>query len=292
MPSADAAGAERPVPMVVGPTASGKTARAIALAHALGGEVVSADSRQVYAGLEIGAATPTLEEREGVPHHFLGELPLGTPFSAGAFARAAEARIAEVHARGRVAIVAGGSTLYLAALRDGLADLPAVPTEVRDRLAARLVNEGLPALVADIDRVDPALAARLDRKNPARVLRALEVVEATGTPLSVWQAAPPPPPRFRYAVEYLRPDRPALHARIDRRVAAMFAAGLVDEVRGLLAAGHSAALAPLRTIGYREVIAHLAEGRSLDETAEAIRQNTRRYARRQTTYFDKFCGLQ
>ena len=278
--------------MIVGPTASGKTARAVALAKALGGEVVSADSRQVYAGLVIGAATPTMDEREGVPHHFLGELPLGAPFSAGAFARAAEARIAEVHARGRVAVVAGGSTLYLAALRDGLAALADVPVEVRRRLAVRLAAEGLPALLAALDRADPALAARLDRQNPARVLRALEVFEATGTPLSAWQAAPPPPPRFRYAVEYLRPDRAALHARIDRRVTAMFAAGLVDEVRGLLATGHVATLAPLRTIGYREVIAHLAGEATLAATADVIRLHTRRYAKRQGTYFDKFCGLQ
>ena len=272
------------VRMIVGPTASGKTGLAIDEALRMGGEVVSADSRCVYRGLDIGTAKPTAEEQRGVPHHFVDERDLGEAFSAGIFAREAEARISDVLARGRVPIVAGGSTLYLSALRDGLAEMPDVPPDVRERLNLRLAAEGLPALVDDLRRVDPALAARLDLRNPARVLRGLEVREASGTPLSVWQAHRPTP-RFRYDITLLAPPLDVLDARIDVRVLAMIEAGWVDEVTALLARGVSPELEPLRTIGYRE-ITDVVRGRvSIEEAVLLVQTRTRQYARRQLRYF-------
>ena len=282
-----------PILMIAGPTASGKTALAIEEALRVGGEVISADSRQVYRGLDIGTAKPALEERGGVPHHFIDELDPDEPFSAGAFARAAEDRIADVLARGRVPIVAGGSTLYLRALRDGLASIPATDPAVRARLNADLERGGLPALLARLRNVDPETAARVDARNPARVVRALEVHESTGVPLSHFHAHPPAPPRFAYRVVLLDPPRDVLYARIDARVEVMMEAGLMEEVRGLLETGVSPDLAPLRTIGYAEVIAHLGGAYGLGETVSLIQRNTRRYAKRQRTYFQKlFVDLQ
>ena len=277
-----------PILMIAGPTASGKTALAIEEALRVGGEVISADSRQVYRGLDIGTAKPALEERGGVPHHFIDELDPDEPFSAGAFARAAEDRIADVLARGRVPIVAGGSTLYLRALRDGLASIPATDPAVRARLNADLERGGLPALLARLRGVDPETAARVDARNPARIVRALEVHESTGVPLSHFHAHPPAPPRFAYRVMLLDPPRDVLYARIDARVEVMMEAGLMEEVRGLLETGVSPDLAPLRTIGYAEVIAHLGGAYGLGETVSLIQRNTRRYAKRQRTYFQKF----
>ena len=278
------------VRMIVGPTASGKTRQAIDEALRVGGEVVSADSRCVYRGLDIGTAKPTDEEQQGVRHHFVDERDLGEPFSAGIFAHEAETRISEMLERGRTPIVAGGSTLYLSALRDGLAEMPDVPPSVRERLTARLETEGLPALVADLRHLDPALAARLDLRNPARVLRGLEVVTASGTPLSVWQARRPTP-RFRYDVTLLAPPLDVLDRRIDARVGAMVEAGWVGEVAGLLGRGVSPTLEPLRTIGYREM-ADVVQGRlSLAEAVELIQTRTRQYARRQLRYFRSRFGF-
>ncbi len=181
--------------MIVGPTASGKTARAVALALECGGEVISADSRQVYRELRIGTARPTDEEMQGVPHHFVGDRSLADPISAGAFAREAEARIADILARGRTPIVAGGSTLYLKALRDGLADLPPPDPAFRAALDARLRTEGLPMLVQELIARDPEAAGALDLHNPARVLRALEILGTTGGSLREAQHRRPRPRR-------------------------------------------------------------------------------------------------
>jgi tRNA dimethylallyltransferase len=278
--------------MIVGPTASGKTGLAVEEALRVGGEVISADSRQVYRELRIGTARPSEAEMQGVPHHFVGDRSLRAPLSAGQFAREAEARIGDILAQGRVPIVAGGSTLYLKALRDGLAVLPEADPTIRAHLEARLDAEGLPALVAELEQRDPATAVSLDRQNPHRVLRALEVLLVTGTPISVLRARAGAAPRFRYRVMALNPPREALYTRINARVLAMNEAGLREEVQGLLDAGYSPEIAPLRTIGYAEVIAHLQGAFDWPTTLALIQRNTRHYARRQLTFFRKYFGLQ
>ena len=287
-----------PVLMIAGPTASGKTARAIEHALRVGGEVVSADSRQVFAGMSVCTAAPTAEEMRGVPHHFVGERDVAEgAYSAGAFARDAEARIDEIHARGAVPIVAGGTGFYLSALLRGLSPIPDVPDDVRDSVGAELRGSGLPDLVAELRRVDPDLAATLDLANPARVVRGVEVFRATGTPLSVWQRAPRVRPRHRYAPEVIDVDRAALRARIDARVAHMSDAGLYDEITGLLARGLSPALTPLRTIGCVEVIDHITRGGTgsgpeWPSVLADIATHTHQYARRQRTMLPKIFSLQ
>lgn len=270
--------------MIVGPTASGKTRRAIEDALVAGGEVISADSRCVYRRLDIGTAKPTFEERQGVPHHFIDERDLGEPFSAGAFAREAEERMRALLDRGVTPIVAGGSTLYLDALRRGIVGVPPVPPEVRAALGAELNAHGLAPLVARLQAVDPDLASRLDLKNPARVLRGLEVFESSGTPLSVWQAQRRAP-AFAYDVTLLAPPLAVLDARIDTRVVEMVEAGWADEVRALLDAGVSPELEPLRTIGYREMTAYVQGETTMERATEDVQRRTRQYARRQLTYF-------
>ena len=270
--------------MIVGPTASGKTKRAIEAALERGGEVISADSRCVYRRLDIGTAKPTADERKGVAHHFIDERNLGEPFSAGRFASEAETRIYEILNRGRLPIVAGGSTLYLSALKNGIAEMPDVPERVRNTLVTRLTEQGLPPLVAELQRLDPDLVSRIDVSNPMRVLRGLEVYEASGTPLSVWQRQRSAP-AFAYEVELLAPPLDVMDERINRRVEAMVDAGWLDEVVGLLREGVSPLLEPLRTIGYREM-ADVALGQTtLPEAVSRIQLRTRQYARRQLTFF-------
>ncbi len=287
-----------PIRIVCGPTASGKTARAIDIALRIGGEVVSADSRQIFAGMDIATATPTLAERRGVPHHLLSERDPGEGvYSAGAFVRDAEARIGDILRRGAVPIVAGGTAFYLKALRDGLSQIPAVPIEVRDAVSQEHRESGLSALVDELRRVDAELAGKIDLANPARVVRGVEVFRSTGRPLSAWQREPPPPPQYRYEVEHLSPEPAELRRRIDARVNAMDAAGLFAEVVGLLEAGHSPALAPMRTIGYAEVAKHIgsggaAYGRHWEQILADIARHTWQYARRQQTFFRQFVLLQ
>lgn len=282
--------ADPPICVIAGPTASGKTARGVELALEVGGEVISADSRQLFRGMAIGTAAPTPDEQRGIAHHFVAERdPAEGPYSAGAFARAAEERIAAVLARGRVPIVVGGTGFYIRALALGLSEMPSVPAEVRETLNAELRADGLATLVAELRAHDPVLAAGLDLRNPARVLRGLEVVRATGIPLSEWQRRPPAPPRYRYAIDVLQPDPHAHREAIERRTQAMLDRGLLDETARLLDAGLPDDSEVLRTIGYREAVAFLHTGIPADpcRLAEAISLSTWQYARRQKTYFRK-----
>ncbi len=269
---------------LLGPTAVGKTALALALAERLGGEIVSADSRQVYRPLTVGTAKPSLEELARVPHHFIGELELDERFSAGRFAEAAEARIADILGRGRVPLVAGGSTLYLESLLHGLADVPETSAATRARLMARLRDEGGAVLYDELEKLDPASAATMDATKTQRVVRALEVLHDTGQPLSHYHAHRRQP-AFSFVPVVLTRPRPVLYERINRRVDWMLEAGLLDENRRLLEAGVSPTLNPLRTIGYREPMAHLQGEIGYDEMVRRLKQNTRRYAKRQLTWF-------
>lgn len=276
-----------PFLILAGPTAVGKTDLSIAMAEQLQAEIVSADSRQIYRQMTIGTAKPSPEMLARVRHHFVDELDLEEPFSAGHFAFAAWERIADILARGRIPLVVGGSTLYLYALQFGLAEIPDVDPAIRRWLNERLQSEGPEALYTELQRVDPQAAARLDSTKTQRVIRALEVYHGTGRPLtSYYRQHRPSPYTFRTIVLYR--ERSQLYDRINRRVDQMLAAGLVEEVKAILEAGYSPDLEVLRTIGYQEVIAYLQGACDWETMRQWIQRNTRRYAKRQLTWFRRF----
>jgi tRNA dimethylallyltransferase len=271
--------------VLVGPTASGKTRLAIELARALGGELVSADSQQIYRGLDIGTAKPTPEERAAAPHHLIDLLEPDQTLSAGEFARRADEVIADVVRRGRLPIVVGGTGLWVRALLLGLIEAPPPDPELRRELEQRAEREGREALHAELERIDPETAATIPPQNLVRVVRALEIWRQTAEKPSA-QRARHGFGRLRYRAKVLglSPPREELYRRIDARAAAMFAAGLLDEVRALLAKGLRGAPA-LGALGYPQALA-AAEGRlSVEEAIAATAQETRRYAKRQLTWF-------
>ncbi len=277
--------------MLTGPTAVGKTSLSLELAERLDAEIISADSRQIYRELTIGTSKPEPDQLARIPHHFIDELDLGTPFSAGEFARQAHARIRSILERGRVPLVVGGSTLYLHALQFGLADIPPVAPEVRQHLENRLADEGADALFAELHRFDPASAATLDPTKTHRLLRALEVYHGTGRPLSSYYENQQPPP-FTFKVVVLYREREALYGRINQRVDQMLERGLLDEVRGLLERDVDPAEKALQTIGYQEPIAYLRGAIDYDEMVRLIKRNSRRYAKRQLTWFRRYPDYQ
>ncbi len=270
------------VPVLVGPTGVGKTAAATALARLLPVEIVSADSRQVYRGLEIGTAAPTAAERAAAPYHGVGFVDPRERYSAGRFARDAGAWLEAIAARGRTALVVGGTGFYLRALFGGLFVEPDLGVERRARLGVwlRALAPGESARWAR--RLDPGFRGG----GRQREERAVEVALLAGRPLSALQAArpaPPPPVRPWYAVLTL--ERGALHLRLARRVRAMLEAGWIEEVRRVLAAGVPPDAPGLSAVGYREIVAHLEGSLPAGELEGAIVRATRRYARRQETWF-------
>jgi tRNA dimethylallyltransferase len=271
---------------LVGATATGKSAVALAAAEACGAEIVNADALQVYRDLDIGTAKPSREERRRVPHHLVDILDPRERFSAGEFARRARAALAEIAARGRPAIVVGGSGLYLRALWAGLAAIPDVDESARRELEGRLRSEGLPILRRELLAVDPATAARIGRNDTQRILRALTVALSTGKPLSAWltdAATENPAPKMRRFGLTL--PRAVLYDRIAARVQRMTDGGWLSEVRGLLTAGVSRDAPALQAIGYSDWIRYLDGETSSRETVDAIVRATRRYAKRQETWF-------
>ena len=273
----------QPILVLAGPTAVGKTALSLGLARELGAEIVSADSRQIYRELTIGTAKPSAEELADVRHHFIDELSLGEPFSAGMFARAAEERIRSIGQRGRAALVAGGSTLYLEGLIHGLDEVPETRVETREHLMQRLKQEGAAVLFSELQQIDPASAGTMDATKSQRIVRALEVYHDTGTPLSHYHGSATP--AFDALVIVLDRPREILYERINRRVDAMLAEGLLEENRALLAAEVPDDLTIMRTIGYAEPRAHLRGEIAYDEMVRRLKRNTRRYAKRQLTWF-------
>jgi tRNA dimethylallyltransferase len=270
---------------IVGATATGKSALAVELAAATGAEVVNADALQLYRGLDIGTAKPAPEDRARVPHHLLDVLDPDESASAGEFARRARAVLAGIAARGRPAIVVGGSGLYQRALWTGLAALPPPDPAVRDELDRRLVLEGLPALRRELEAVDPATAARLAPRDRQRTLRALEVAIATGRPLSVWLAAPRPPASGATLRVGLTLPRAVLYDRIAARVEEMTRRGWLEEIRSLLASGVDRACPAFQAIGYAQWIRHLEGAIDRATAMREITTATRRYAKRQETWF-------
>jgi tRNA dimethylallyltransferase len=277
--------------LLLGPTACGKSALALALAQRLKLEIVSVDSAQVYRGLDIGTAKPDARERALVPHHLIDIRDPADPYSAADFVADATAAVRAIQARGALPLLVGGTMLYAHALRRGLAALPRADAPLRARLCAEAAALGWPALHARLARVDPPTAARLRSNDSQRIQRALEVIELTGTPLSQLQAATRAPALQVMAVALIPADRAALHARIATRFDAMLDAGLVAEVARLRARGDlHADLPALRAVGYRQAWQHLEAGTPLAALREAGVAATRQLARRQLTWLRAMTG--
>jgi tRNA dimethylallyltransferase len=274
--------------VVVGPTASGKSRLAIELAGEVGGEVVSADSQQVYIGMDIGTGKVSPEERAAVPHHLLDVVRPDESMTAARFLELADAAIAAIAARGRPVVVAGGTGLYVRVLLFGLSAAPAGDPELRRALTDEAARSGTLALWRRLDEVDPEAAARIDRNDQKRIVRALEVFELSGIRLSEHQRRHDfrkVSPRYQARLVGLCAPRPELYSRIDARVDEMMDSGLLEEVRRLRSAGYGPELRSQQAIGYAELHEHLDGHRTLGEAVERIKRNSRRYARRQTSWY-------
>lgn len=279
-----------PLVVIAGPTASGKTALAIDVARALGAEILSADSQQVYRHFDIGMAKPSAGELAAAPHHGVSFLEPTEAFSAAHFQRYADGVIADVTARGKPVVVVGGTGLYLRVLLRGVVDAPAANPALRAALTELADREGNSALHAKLAAVDPASAARLPAADRVRIIRALELFEATGSPASEQRAAHGfAAARYRARLVVLDPPRDELYQRIDRRTRALFEQGLVDEVRALVARGF-ADTAPMRAVGYAQALAVVRGGLSVEAAIADTAQKTRHYAKRQWTWFRKEPG--
>ncbi len=276
----------RIVVAIVGPTASGKTTLSLELARLLGGEIVSADSRQVYRHLDIGTAKAPLSERGDIPHYFIDLLEPDQIYSAGLYGEQARAVIQEIFLRGNPPVVVGGSGLYVRSLLDGLFEGPGADPDFRSMMELRVRHGGLIELVEELRRVDPTAAARIDPTKPRRVIRALEVHHATGRTLTDAQDQLKPGIPFQARRFGLQWDRRTLYGRIDARVDWMIESGLVKEVENLQRMGFHRGLNALNTVGYAETFAMLEGEIDENEMIRLIKRNSRRYAKRQVTWFN------
>ena len=272
---------------IAGPTASGKTALAATLAKELNGEVVSCDSMQVYKRMDIGTAKPTLEEMQGIPHHMIDVAEPWEDFSVSRYCEMAAPIVDDIISRGKTAVIAGGTGLYMDALIRGNAFAPFPATGVRERLEAQADADGMEAMLSRLRAVDPDAARRLHLSDRKRILRALEVYLETGETITEHnrktQAVPP-----RYSPLWLGLDfarRGELYRRIDLRVSLMLEQGLVEEIRGLLADGIPEKATAMQAIGYKEFVDALDGRCTIEEAADLVRQSSRRYAKRQLTWF-------
>ncbi|HIJ94279.1 MAG TPA: tRNA (adenosine(37)-N6)-dimethylallyltransferase MiaA [Desulfuromonadales bacterium] len=274
--------------VICGPTASGKSALALRLAHELEAEIINADSMQVYRGLDIGTAKATLQQRAEIPHHLLDVVSPEQAFSAADFTAAADTAIRDISARGKRVIVAGGTGLYIRALLHGLVDSPGDDGQVRTVLQAEASRIGNQAMLERLRTVDPELAASLHPNNLVRIIRALEVQQVTGIPLSRFQQEHGfAECRYQALQIGCAVERALLYERIERRVDQMLEEGLLHEVQALLSAGCDRNLKALRSIGYKEAAAYLCGECTLEETVTLIKRDTRRYAKRQLTWFKR-----
>ena len=271
---------------IAGPTASGKTALAMELAKELNGEVVSCDSMQIYKRMDIGTAKPTIEEMAGIPHHMLGVAEPEEDFSVSKYCEMASPIVDDIVARGKTAIIAGGTGLYMDSLMRGNDFAPFPATGHRERLEEKLAIVGLDAMIAELSAIDPEAVTRAQR-NPRRIIRALEVFYETGETITSHnlktQAIPP-----RYSPLWLGLDfepRALLYERIDLRVGIMLETGLEKEIRDLLASGISPNCTAMQAIGYKEFVAALDGQCTMEEAADEVRKASRRYAKRQLTWF-------
>lgn len=279
--------------LLVGPTAAGKSALALALAEIYPLEIVNADALQVYRGLDVGTAKPSAAERERVPHHLIDILDPDEPFSAGEFRRRALPVLDAIRRRGRLALVVGGSGFYLRTLTRGLSAIPEVPAAARVEVRGQLEVDGLAAVRGRLEALDPETAAGIAADDAQRTLRALEVRLGTGRGLAEWWRDRPPadtlPVRARIG---LTVPRTVLYDRITRRVQRMAETGWVDEVKGLLDGGYPFTAPAFQAIGYRQVIRHIRGEWPLARALEDTARETRRFAKRQSTWFRSEPGIQ
>jgi len=272
---------------IAGPTAVGKSELALQLAEKLNGEIISVDSMQVYRGLDIGTAKSSAAERARVPHHLIDVAELTEAFDAARFVMLAQRAVAEIESRGRVPIFCGGTGLYFKALLEGLGDAPPSDPKLRAELEAMPLVE----LLAELQRCDSETYAKIDRQNPRRVVRAIEVIRLTGRKFSEQRADWSSPSSIALpALRFFCLTRPPaeLNERINVRVDRMFAAGLVEETRCLLMHGLAQNQTAMQALGYRQVVEHLRGERGLAETIELVKARTRRFAKRQLTWFRKY----
>ncbi len=270
--------------VIVGPTGSGKTDLSIRVAEHYACPIISTDSRQFYRGIPIGTAQPDSEQLERVEHHFIASHELTDDFNCGAYEVAALKRLEELFVKHDTVVAVGGSGLYIKALCEGMDDLPEVEPALRSELAERLKSEGLEALTEELRKLDPAFYEVVDRKNPARVLRALEVCISTGKPYSSLRTGEKQQRSFGIVKIGVNMERAVLYERIDRRVDIMVEAGLEDEARAVYPLRH---LNSLQTVGYREMFDYFDGTITRDEAIELIKRNSRRYAKRQLTWFGR-----
>ena len=272
---------------IAGPTASGKTALAVELAKELNGEVVSCDSMQVYKRMDIGTAKPTVEEMQGIPHHMLDVAQAWEDFSVSRYCNQASPIVDDIIAQGKTAIIAGGTGLYMDSLIRGNSFAPCPSTGVREALEARAEAEGILPLLEELAQVDPESTGRLHPSDRKRIIRALEVYRETGITITEHnRRTREVPPKYRpvwLGLDFS--DRAALYRRIDRRVERMLEAGLLDEIRSLLESGIPETCTAMQAIGYKEFLPVLRGERGLCDAAAEVCQSSRRYAKRQLTWF-------
>ncbi len=271
--------------VIVGPTASGKTALALQIARLIPSEIISADSRQVYKLLTIGTGKPSAEELKQVQHHFIDTLMPDQHFNAGDFGTLARETVAQILDRKRLPIVVGGTGLYIRSLIDGLFAGPGREKEIRDALESRLKSEGPGSLLEELRNVDPDAAKRMIPSNHRRIIRALEVYYTTGKPISIHHEEQKAGVYYDSIMVALDWKREVLYNRINSRVDTMLAAGFLDEVKGVVSQGYDDRHKSLQTVGYKEAIGFLRSEISYDRMVELMKQNTRRFAKRQLTWF-------
>lgn len=273
---------------VTGPTASGKTALAVQLAQAFNTAVISADSRQCYRELSIGTAKPSPEEMQGIPHYFINSHSIQEEVSAGLFEKLALQYAGEIFAKHNVAILCGGTGLYVKALLEGIDEMPPIPPGIRRQLNEQYEQQGLAWLQQQVQQHDPGFYAIAETQNPMRLLRALEVLTATGRSITTFRTSPNAQRNFRIIKTGITLPKELLHQRIHARVDHMMAAGLVAEVKSVLPyRKHNA----LQTVGYQEIFDYIDGRTSLETAVELIKTHTRQYAKRQLTWFRKDPGI-
>jgi tRNA dimethylallyltransferase len=273
------------VMVITGPTAAGKSALAMELCRVLGGEIVSADSVQIYRRLEIGSAKPTPTQRAEIPHWCVDVADPTEPFDVAQWCTLADQAISNIRGRNRVPIICGGTGFYLRVLLHGLDDMPTISDHTRHAVRNDLQLHGLESLYTELQSVDPVIANRIAAPDTQRITRAIEVFRETGRPLSDFQMKSEAiPARYRALVIGLWPDRPVLYEQINQRVGKMLDAGWVSEVEQLVADGVPTDSGPLTALGYRDIVSHL-EGQADEPLSDRVARSHRRYAKRQITWF-------
>lgn len=270
--------------VITGPTASGKTALSVKIAKMLHTEIVSADSRQIYRELSIGTAKPTEDEMEGVPHHFINSHSIQEDYSIGKFEKDALKALEKIFMEKDTAILTGGSGLYVKVVCEGMDEVPETDPQIREELNDKLKTDGLESLVAELEKIDPEYYLQVDTSNPQRVIRALEVFWSTGTPLSQFRTGEKKDRPFKIIKVGLQWDRKELYQRIDKRMDDMIEAGLFHEAESLLPFRDKNAL---QTVGYKEIFDYLNGSYDKEEAVRLLKRNSRRYAKRQMTWFSK-----